>query len=187
MPRKPIIYSLHAYRKHYPKRLNEAMLEAIYRSFSKFNEVAYRRIITTAPKSKTPSERWPVGFVTRHIKLVMQRRGSYSFNVVKIPGASHRGSRAWRAWIAINALHYGWAKLPFTRRPTRKKALALPFSPGMAVPQKSLLKKKAIQRKQITKNPWISRVWQSLEPHFKTYLELAFEEQRRKKRKEKIV
>lgn len=186
----PITYRFTVIRKRYPRALGPALLEAIYSGFTRFNEVAYERILATAPKSKTPSPRWPVGFVSSHIQLVLHRRGRYSYKVVAVPGGTHKGSRAWRAWIALNALHYGWTKLPFERRPTRRKALGLPLVPGMEVPPKGgdkLPRKKAVQKRQITKNPWIERIWNSMLPQFLDYLDREFELQRRKKRKERLA
>jgi hypothetical protein len=167
------------------------MLTSIYKGFTRFNQLAYRQIVARAPKSKTPTPRFPVGFVAGHIKLMERRRGKYRYQVVGVPGASSVGSRAWRAWVVIQALHYGWRTLPFERKPTRKKTLGIPVFPGMRVRprngQQVLPRRRVIQARQIRKNPWISRVWKSLEPQFRHFLRIAFQEMEAKRRKVRIA
>lgn len=183
-----IKYRLRAWRRKYPKGLKKAFLEAIYQGFSNFNEEAYRKIISQAPESKTPNKRFQAGFVKGHIKLLERKtRGGYHYKVVGIPGASNRGSRARRAWLTILALHYGWQKIPFTRKPTRSKVLVFPATPGMVFgEERKAYKAWALQVRQIKKNPWIARVWEDLEPEFRTQVSQAFENIRRRNKKEKI-
>lgn len=184
---------MRALRKKYTGGLARGNLEAIYSAYSKFNRKAYNRIIVTAPRSRTPSSRWPVGFVSSHIKLVQKRRrGGYSYWEVDVPGKSHKGSRAWRAWLAIQTLHQGWKRLPFVRRPTRRKALKFPVIPGMTVPQRKgrrdyIIARKAIQRRQARRNPWIKRAFEALEPMFPRILEEELKNKERRLIKEKIV
>lgn len=184
-----IKYSMKILREKYAKGLKRGLLEAIYEAYTQWNEIAYRKILATAPKSKTPSERFPVGFVSSHIKLVTKKRPPYVYREVDVPGKNVRGSRAWRAWIVIRALHEGWTKLPFERRPTRKRALAWrPVIPGVRVSREGkVVRRRAIQRKQIQRNPWIKTAFESLEPAFPNLLNEAIEKRNRRKRKEKVT
>jgi len=185
-----IRYSLKAFRKKYAEGLERGMKIAIYSAYSELNKQAFKRILTTAPKSRTPSTRFPVGFVSSYIKLVLKRRPPYFYEEVDVPGKFNKGSRAWRAWIVIKTLHDGWTRLPFERKPTRKKAVALPVYPGSSVPRpgkKRLVYRKTVQRRQIRLNPWIRRTWQALEPEFPRILEDAVEKENRKRKKERIA
>lgn len=187
MPRTPFV-DLNAIRKKYKKGLERGMLGAIYEAYSKWNERAHRYIISSAPISKTPSTRFPAGFVRSHIKLVTKKRPPYSYQEVDVPGKYSKGSRAWRSWIIIKALHEGWTKLPFERKPTRKKALGLPVIPGARVPragQSKIAVKKVVQKKQITLNPWIKRTFEAMEWEFPEELEKAIAQL--KKEKEKVA
>lgn len=177
-----------AIRKKAKKGLEKGMLGAVYRAYTKWNQRAYRYILSSAPISKTPSQRWPAGFVKSHIKLVTKKRPPYRYQEVDVPGKYSRGSRAWRAWIVIRALHEGWTTLPFERKPTRKKALGLPVIPGARVPrpgQSKIAVKKVVQKKQITLNPWIKRTFEAMEWEFPEELKKAIAEI--KKEKEKVV
>lgn len=170
------------------------MIEALLRAYSKYNEIAYSRILAKAPKNvTTANERWPTGFVSSKIKLVTKKYpGGMSYQEVDIPGKSSKGSRAWRAWIVIKALHEGWKKRPFVRRPTRKKALAFPVMQETRVVRRRGVRRriivtpKAVQKKQITLNPWISLVWKELEPFFERYLKGELEKERHSQRVEKV-
>jgi len=176
-------YRLTMIRKKYAKGMTRALRTAIYRGFSDWNRTVYQRIISTAPKSKTANPRWPIGFVSSHIKLVTLRtRGGYHYEVVSVPGKSSRRSRAWRAWLAIMSLHEGFKKLPFTRRPTRKRAMAFPIMPGT-----SIVRSKVIQRKQITLNPWIQRAFDAFEPQFRWMLRAALDSEAKRTKTEKRV
>jgi len=188
MPKVKI--TLKVLRKKYAKGLEKAFKESIYAAYTRYNQKGYHRIISTAPRSKTANERWPVGFVSSKIKLVVKRRPPYTYQEVDVPGRHSKGSRAWRAWVVIKALHEGWTKLPFERTPTRKKALSFPVISGSSVPRKGgdlVTVRKVVQVKQITRNPWISRVWESLEPEFEGMLEVEVEKQKRKKKTKRIV
>jgi len=116
--------------------------------------------------------------------LVTKRKPPYIYKEVDVPGKYSRRSRAWRAWVIIKTLHEGWKKLPFERKPTRKKAMGLPVIPGARVPrpgQSKLAIKKVVQRKQITLNPWIKRTFEAMEWEFPQELDRALE------RKKKVV
>lgn len=182
--------TLKALRKKHAKGLERAFKESIYGAYTRYNQKGYHRIISTAPKSRTANERWPIGFVSSHIKLVVKRRPPYTYQEVDVPGKHSKGGRAWRAWVVLKTLHDGWTKLPFERTPTRKKALSFPVISGSSVPRKGsnrVTVKKAVQVKQIKKNPWIRRVWESLEPEFEGMLEVEVEKQKKRKRTKRIV
>lgn len=179
-----IEWKMRILRKKYAEGLERGLVGCIYKAYTKWNRQAYRVIIRTAPESRTPSTRWPRGFVSSHIKLVPKRHHPYSYEEVDVPGKYSTGSRAWRAWLIIKTLHEGWKKLPFERRRTRKKggALAIPY----LVPGQTLYRKKVVQRRQITLNPWIKRAWVSLEPNFAILLDREIKRKRKIKRKEEI-
>lgn len=184
-------YKIFAKRRTPRKGLEKALRIAIYKAMSEWSRQAYLKIMATAPVSKTPSDRWPAGFVKSHIKLYTRRlRGGYSYDVVGVPGGTSVGSRAWRALVVIMALHYGWSKLPFTRAPTRKEALAFPVVQGAVVTrpgETKIVTKKAIQRKQIVRNPWITRAFESLESRFRSLLDGEIEKETSMKKKVKIA
>lgn len=186
-----ILWKMRIIRKKYPKGISRALHEAIYEAYSELNRRAYLQILSTAPKSKTPSQRFPSGFVSSHIKLVTKKRPPYVYQEVDVPGKSVRGSRARRAWLIIKALHEGWKVLPFERKPTRRKALGIPVFPGARVSPRpgrtKIARAKAVQRSQITLNPWITKVWKSLGPSFEAILKERLAVKNRKKRKREEV
>lgn len=170
-----INWKLKVIRKEYAKGLERGLVGAIYNAYSQLNRRAYILILQDAPRSKSPSARWPTGFVSSHIKLVTKRKPPYVYEEVDVPGKHTKGSRAWRAWLAIKTLHEGWKVLPFERKPTRKKVLKFPIK-GTAI-----FRRKTIQRRQVTFNPWITRVWKALEPEFPKILEDEIEKENRRK------
>jgi len=175
-------FSLKVIRKRYLGGLQKGLLRAIYRAYSRFNREAYKQIIITAPVSRTPSTRFPAGFVSSEIKLVTKRQPPYTYEEVDIPGKAVVGSRAWRAWVTIRALHEGWTSLPFERVPTRRRVLRMPLQTGQVI-----YRPKAVQATQITKNPWISRAWTSIEPKFPGILEEEIAKEKKEKKTEKMA
>ena len=183
MAGKPLM-SMKVIRKKFKEGLVKANLRAIYRAYTEFNRKGYLGIISEAPVSTEPSERFPAGMVKSHIKLVIKRAPPYVYEEVDVPERDRPRSLAWRTWVIIQTLHGGWTSLPFERRPTRKQAMSLPLYPGRIYPpgQTRTLVSKAVQRKQIQKNPWIPRVWKRIEPQFPGMLEEAIRRQPKKKK-----
>lgn len=189
MPKK-LDWKISVKRKELRGGLKKGLVRAIYAAYSKWNRQAYQMILDTAPESKTPSDRFPKDFVKGHIKLVTKRRGGITYQEIDVPGKFSRGSRAWRAWIVIKALHEGWKKLPYPREPTRRKTLGIYWYPGRRVlrpGQKKLAVSRVVQRKQIKLNPWIARVWKRMGPEFKWIFKVEMEKEKRKKVKKKRI
>lgn len=177
-----IDWKLRVLRKKYAEGLDKGLVSALYRAYIHWNRQAYPIIVRTAPRSKTPSTRWPSGFVASHIKLVPKKKPPYSYEEVDVPGKFSTGSRAWRAWIIIKTLHEGWTKLPFKRKPTRKRVLKLPGRP----PHPRYVRE-VVQERQLTFNPWITRVWKLLEPNFPIILKEEIAKTKKVKKKEKLA
>jgi len=173
-------FNLKVIRKKYKEGLAKGNLRAIYSAYSKFNERAYHYIQSTAPVSNTPSKRFPAGFVKGHIQLVTKRRPPYTYQEVDVPGKHSPRSRAWRTWVIINVLHSGWESLPFIRKPTRRRAMGLPVIQGGRLPEEGESKiaaAKAIQRRQIRLNPWITRTWEAIQWEYHEFLLKELEKQ----------
>ncbi len=187
---KTIRFEFKVARRKYLKGLEKGLMTAAYRGYSKWQLHCYNMIQIKAPKGKVGFAGFPPGeFLKSQIKLVNRKRGSYRYKEVDVPTKFQIGSPGWRAWLVIKALHHGWKKLPFERPRKEKKmkgkhSMALPVLPGK-VPQPGYSKvflKHAVQKKQITKRPWISKVWLDMGKYLKDYLEEAFGEEKSKKK-----
>jgi len=140
----------------------EKYLESIYRAYTVYNRAVLEEIIATAPKARIGTAAYPRGWLARHFKLIPREEHGIKFYEVGIPGAKTKGTSGWRAWVVTMALHFGWKKLPFVRRPVTKRAMAFrkpEAEPGQEKPGKLVVIKKAVQRRQIKKNPWVKRAY----------------------------
>lgn len=184
----PVKWKLRIIRKKYAEGLPRALTGAIYNAYSEFNRRGYNAIMREAPINRRGTVRFPAGFVKSQIQLVTKKKPPYEYQEVDVPGKYSRESRAWRAWLIIKVLHDGWTRLPFERRPTRKRAMGLPVYPGSAVPRPGadqLVYRKVTQRRQITLNPFIMRAWRLIEPQFTEILNSAIEVKRRERKTER--
>jgi len=100
-----------------------------------------------------------------------------------IPGAKRVGSPAYRTLLAVMSLHEGWS-FPYERRPVRKKVMTFPLERGETFrnpqtaarapgatrgPKTWVITRRAVQARQIRKNPWIYITVRKLMPRLRRY------------------
>lgn len=176
--------------KQLPKKgMTYAIHKAIFEAYGKLNEKAYYAIVGQAPESKTPSAEFPKGYLRRSFKLVIRKtdRG-VPYSLLVLPGMNTPGTPGYKAYKIIEVLHYGWKTVGFTRRPKTKQALAWPVrqgAPVMRPGQSKVIVSKAVQETQITLNPWIARIMDTLEPPFREFLQEQIKKIKTEKKVEK--